>query len=141
MAPGAPLSVPNYRKLGEILVEAGVPDDAVTVTYDGLRGHMSYRSLHALAGFTYSEGNSPLSRTRWQKFAHAGDQGMGSSQSPVHREPPEENAPVEAPPAAARLSVTRACEVCGGPVTAKRTDAMLCGPACKQRAYRERKVA
>jgi hypothetical protein len=119
--------------LARQLVEAGIPDGPVTITYDGLAGCLRYRSLHALAGFTYSEGNSPLRRVPFVA-REAGMWGSPPAGTPI---PQAANDAVEAP----RLSVTRSCEVCGSPVTAKRTDATLCSPACKQKAYRERKAA
>jgi hypothetical protein len=115
---------------------AGVPDDAVEVHYEGLAGCMSYRSLHAMALWTYSEGNSPLSRTRYVKFergAVAAEAGVGEPTADVSPEGSGENASVAAP----GLSVTRSCDGCGASFVPKRSDAKFCSARCRVAAHRK----
>ena len=52
--------------LARFLVERGVADGPVEVTQEGLRGAMTYRSLHEMAGWKYKEGDRPLRRVRWR---------------------------------------------------------------------------
>lgn len=41
--------------LARVLVAAGIPDQPVQVTHQGLRGHLSYHSLHRMAELTIEE--------------------------------------------------------------------------------------
>jgi hypothetical protein len=52
---------------------------SVTIAWRFIRfvGCLRYRSLHAMAGYTYSEGNAPLHRVRISNFWPAPLQGMG----------------------------------------------------------------
>jgi hypothetical protein len=129
------------NRLARELVEAGVPDDAVTVRYAGLAGCGSYRSLHAMAELTYSEGNSPLSRARYVKFerrAMVGEAGAGEETADVLPEGSERNASGASP----ELSVTVICGGCGGAFPPKRSDAKFCSGRCRVAAHRrEREVA
>jgi hypothetical protein len=127
------------------LVARGVIDGPMQITFDGVAGVMTIRSIYKFAGTATTEGDGPIHRVKWHPHfafspavpAARDEAGMGSTVSPVHREPPEERVAAAAP----ELSVTRVCKVCGGPVISKRTDATLCGPACKQKAYRQREAA
>lgn len=51
--------------LARQLVEAGIADHPVEVREIGRPGAMRYRSLHKMAGYTYTEGNHPLKRKRY----------------------------------------------------------------------------
>jgi hypothetical protein len=50
--------------LARILVDAGVPDQPVQV-FDKGRKTLLWPSLHAMAKWTYKEGDIPLRRVRW----------------------------------------------------------------------------
>jgi hypothetical protein len=120
--------------LARELVVAGVADDRVEVRYAGLRGCLSYRSLHAMAGFTYSEGAaSPLHRVRCHEFfvgAAAGDEaGIGEETTDV------------AVWAAPGPSVTTTCADCGKPFKPRRSTATFCSGRCRVAAHRRAKAA
>jgi len=54
-------------KLARVLVCGGVPDQPVQIRQVGLKGYISYRSLHELARWTYEESTTmPLRRVRWK---------------------------------------------------------------------------
>jgi hypothetical protein len=57
------------NELARQLVEAGVPDAPMQV-YDTRRGlkTLSCRSFHAAAQWTFTEGNRPLQRIRYQEY-------------------------------------------------------------------------
>jgi hypothetical protein len=54
------------RELARVLVAAGIPDAPMEVHSAGLRGHLTFGSFHAAAIWTFTEGNTPLQRVRWQ---------------------------------------------------------------------------
>jgi hypothetical protein len=57
---GAPMA------LARLLVAAGVEDQSVRVTNQGLKGHMSYRSLHTMARLTIIENaTTPIKLARY----------------------------------------------------------------------------
>jgi hypothetical protein len=117
--------------LARVLVEAGIADDTVEVRYAGVAGCMSYRSLHAIARFTYSEGNTPLRRVPYV----AREAGSWEPTAGVLPEPSPASDAVAAP----QLSVT--CEGCDQSFTPKRSDARTCGPACRKRISRRSQPA
>jgi hypothetical protein len=113
--------------LARILVEAQVPDAPVKVRHAATRGHMSYASLHGMAGFTYSEGHTPLKRVRWAAL----DRHVAFSGAPVALPPPAFDAPVAAAPA---LSVS--CPSCGESFAPRRSTAKFCSSACRLVSHR-----
>jgi hypothetical protein len=55
------------NKLARLLISAGVPDQSVEVRQVGIKGCVSYPSLHELARWTYQEtAGEPLRRVRWK---------------------------------------------------------------------------
>ena len=55
------------NELARLLVSAGVADQPVEVRHAGLKGCLSWRSLHELARWTYEEtAGVPLRRVRWK---------------------------------------------------------------------------
>ena len=55
------------NELARVLVAAGVPDQSVEVRQTGIKGGLSYRSLHELARRTYEESATvSLRRVRWK---------------------------------------------------------------------------
>jgi hypothetical protein len=122
--------------LARQLIDGGVPaDQPVRITFDGLAGHMTFRSLGALAGWTWTEGAGPLRRVPWQPRdfdrpsvgGEAGDTGEDVAATPG---PGAGNDASAAPP----VSVTT-CAGCGEPLTT-RAGAKTCSPACRKRLSR-----
>lgn len=55
------------NELARVLVSAGVPDQPVEVRQVGIRGYLSWRSLHEMAPWSYEESAKvPLRRVRWK---------------------------------------------------------------------------
>jgi hypothetical protein len=55
------------NELARLLVAAGIPDQPVESHHAGIRGWITYRSLHQMARWTYEEGRGmPLRRIRWR---------------------------------------------------------------------------
>lgn len=52
--------------LARALVAAGVADQPVEVVTAGLAGVTRYRSLHAMAGLTMTEGLTPVHIAKWK---------------------------------------------------------------------------
>ena len=73
------------------LVAGGVPDGPIQITFDGVAGRMTVRSIHKFAGTTTTEGDAPIHRVKWHPplaFSPAvpcarDEAGMGSTVSPV----------------------------------------------------------
>jgi hypothetical protein len=83
------------NELARVLVSAGVADQPVAVRHAGIKGCISYRSLHELALWTYEESATvPLRRVRWKPShdfiaAVRGRiaQNRGATPAPVGEEP------------------------------------------------------
>ena len=55
------------NELARLLVSSGVPDQPVEVRQVGIRGYLSWRSLHEMALWTYEESATvPLRRVGWK---------------------------------------------------------------------------
>jgi len=70
---GVPYSVRSYTgasyALARALVAAGVADQPLTMTIDGLPGSQTHRSIAGLAQWMISDSNGrPFHRTRWQPY-------------------------------------------------------------------------
>jgi hypothetical protein len=84
------------------LVAAGVPDGPMTVTFDGVPGRMTIRSIHKFAGTALTEGDGPIRRVKWHPLfafspavpAARDEAGMGSTVSPGS---PRRNASLQRP--------------------------------------------
>jgi hypothetical protein len=102
--------------LARHLLAKGITDQGAVITYEGVAGGLYYRSLHAMARWTFTEGNFPLSRVRWQPrqnafSAETSDQGDERAIPKVSQVPPKTQAVLEA----SKISVT--CQGCGRPFT------------------------
>jgi hypothetical protein len=83
------------NELARLLVSAGVADQPVEVHHVGIKGCLSWRSLHEMALWTFAEGPGvPLRRVRWKPlpdFTAAGRgriaQNRGETPPPVEEEP------------------------------------------------------
>ena len=65
--------------LARVLVAAGMPDQPVQVMHEGLRGYMSYRSLHRMAVRTIEEsGRGPVHDVRYRKYPGRENVGDGA---------------------------------------------------------------
>jgi hypothetical protein len=123
------------HELARALVAAGIPDQPVQVENAGRRGAMHYRSLHSMAGGTFTEGiHTLLSRAPYREFSLTADcpalrigegQNGANSQADVSLAVPEPRATV--------------CAGCGAAFTPSRRWATFCSAACKQKAYRARR--
>jgi len=75
--------------LARVLVAAGIPDQPVQVTHQGLRGHLSYHSLHRMAELTIEESDRVsvrLGRYRERPdFSRGKSENRGESPSLVPR--------------------------------------------------------
>jgi hypothetical protein len=49
------------------MIATGLADRPIVIRYRGLVGTMTWRSFHAAATWTYSEGNQPLRRVRYKQ--------------------------------------------------------------------------
>lgn len=84
------LDAPNA--LARILVDAGVDDLPVAVLTAGVRGEARYRSLHAMAKLTFTEGVTTLLRARkfspdsWTATAFTGVEGVDPEFPPLAAE-------------------------------------------------------
>jgi hypothetical protein len=85
------------HELARVLMAAGIPDDAMTVTSAGLKGEATWPSFHAMARWTYEETRSrPLHRARWEdpalkaaRFAAASGRKQASAPKPATPAPAE----------------------------------------------------
>jgi hypothetical protein len=83
------------NELARLLVSAGVADQPVEVRHAGIKGCLSWRSLHEMARWTYEESAGvPLRRVRWRPlpdFTAAGRgriaQNRGETPPPIGEEP------------------------------------------------------
>ena len=128
------------NQLARQLVAAGSPDRPMVIRYRGLAGTMTYRSFHAAATWTFSEGERRLRRVRYREPPEGVFLGSGTGQkcvsSPVADEverPPANWRKAEAPLPAVE---TRHCEACDADFRPARPWSRFCGPACRLRAYR-----
>ena len=101
---------------------------------------MTYRSFHAAATWTFSEGERRLRRVRYKEPPEGVFLGSGTGQkcvsSPAADEvarPPANGRKAEAPLPAVE---TRHCEACDADFRPARSWSRFCGPACRLRAYR-----
>ena len=128
------------NELARQLVAAGLADRPMVISYRGLAGTMTWRSFHAAATWTYSEGDQPLRRVRYKERPEGLFLGSGSGQkcvsSPavdVVEAPPPDGHETEAP---ARAAETRRCDGCDGDFLPARPWSRFCSPACRLRAHR-----
>src|SRR3984893_16620662 len=104
------------NQLARQLVAAGFPDRPMVIRYRGLVGTMTYRSFHAAATWTFSEGERRLRRVRYKEPPEGIFLGSGTGQKCVSspltddaERPPANGRKAEAPLPAVE---TRQCEAC-----------------------------
>ena len=71
------------NQLARQLVAAGFPDRSMVIRYRELAGTMTYRSFHAAATWTYSEGDRRLRRVRYREPPEGVFLGSGTGQKCV----------------------------------------------------------
>jgi hypothetical protein len=55
------------NELARLLVSVGIADQPVEVSHAGIKGYITYRSLHDMARWTFQESAKvPLRRVRWK---------------------------------------------------------------------------
>ena len=127
------------NELARQLVATGFSDRPIVIRYRDLAGSMTYRSFHAAATWTYSEGNQPLRRVRYREPPEGLFVGSGARQkcvsSPVVDAvvSPADGHETEAPAPTAEM---RRCDGCGGDFRPARPWSRFCSPACRLRAHR-----
>jgi hypothetical protein len=130
----------SANELARHLVAAGLPDRPMVIRYHGLAGTMTYRSFHAAATWTFSEGERTLRRVRYRAPPEGVFLGRGTGQkcvsSPVaddvESRPANERKAGAAPPAVE----TRHCDECDTDFRPARPWSRFCCPACRLRAHR-----
>jgi hypothetical protein len=151
------------NELARQLVAAGIPDQPMETcnTRSGLKA-LTYRSFHAAAKWTYTEGAATLlQRVRYQEFhglpaSKAGaereqreptsaecpetvlgntEKGGGTPSQAVQHLPDSVTPKIGVGDQQAEL---RQCETCGRRFLPWRPQATHCSGACRQKAYRER---
>ena len=81
------------HELARALVAAGIPDSPMQVMTAGLRGETTYRSFHAMAGYSFKENaQTPLRRARYRPPETAQEGGPAAPKQGV-------NAPAGSPAA------------------------------------------
>ena len=124
------------NELARQLVVAGIADRPMVIYCRGRAGTTTWRSFHAAAGWTYTEGDQPLRRVRYRKppegvFLVSGTgPKCVSSLAADHVDPPATDAHETRPPP------TRFCEGCNGDFVPARAWSRFCSPACRLRAHR-----
>jgi hypothetical protein len=131
---GAPNALPRQ------LVAAGLADRPMVIRYQGFAGAMTWRSFHAAANWTYSEGDQPVRRVRYKErpeglssVRRTGQKCVSSPAADVVDLPPTVGDEMAARTTAAG---TRECGACGRSFRPSRPWARFCRPACRLRAHR-----
>jgi hypothetical protein len=128
------------NELARQLVAAGLLDRPMVIRRLGLAGTMTYRSFHAAARWTFSEGERTLRRVRYREppegvFLRSGT-GQKCVSSLVADDVeilPANRRKAEAPPPAVG---TRRCDGCGADFRPARPWSRFCCPTCRLRAHR-----
>jgi hypothetical protein len=137
------------QALARVLVAAGIADQPVEVrsevcVFDNgaeirteqLRGCIRHRSLHAMAKWTYSEGNQPLRRVRFQEQPEGVFSVQSSGQKCVSS-PPDDVVEVTPPDGReTQAPAPRRCDGCDSDFVPARPWSRFCSPACRLRAHR-----
>jgi hypothetical protein len=122
------------NELARQLVAAGIIDRPMMIHYRGLAGTMTWRSFHAAATWTYSEGDQPLRRVRYKEQPEGLFLRSGDAENAFHRPPDDVVASPEPDPLKTGL---RRCVSCDGDFLPARPWSRFCSPACRLRAYRK----
>lgn len=144
------------QALARVLVAAGIADTPIAVrsevcVFDNgaeirteqLRGCIRYRSLYAMAKWTFTEGAATLlHRVSFQaqpegvfSIEAPGQKCVSSPLDDVVEVPPPDGRETEAPAPAAE---TRRCDGCDSDFRPARPWSRFCSPACRLRAHRRR---
>jgi|SRR6516165_7825516 len=121
------------NELARQLVDTGIPDRPMVIHYRGRPGTMTYRSFHAAATWTHSEGNQPLRRVKYKErpeglFLRSGD---GEN---AFRRPPDDIVVLLEPDAIE--TGLRQCVSCGRDFQPARPWSRFCSAACRLRTHR-----
>jgi hypothetical protein len=142
--------------LARELVAAGIPDQPISIHYEGLAGAVRYRSFHAAAAWTFAESQStPLRRVPYREFGepsegaetlHRPPEQMRFSVGHGSLEGPAENTPFSAQPDEGSKSTPipggarPRCVTCGQEFQPRRPWATFCSARCRVAAHRRRKL-
>jgi hypothetical protein len=133
------------NQLARQLVATGLSDRPMVIRYRGLAGTMTYRSFHAAATWTFSEGERRLRRVWYREPPEGVFLGSGTGQKCVSSTVADnvERLPASGRKAEAPLPAveTRHCEACDADFRPARSWSRFCGPACRLRAYRRLALA
>jgi hypothetical protein len=121
------------NELARQLVAAGIADRPMVIGYRGRAGTMTWRSFHAAATWTYSEGDQPLRRVRYREQPEGVFLRSGESENAFHRPPDDIGIVAEPDPV---KTGRRKCVSCDGDFLPARPWSRFCGAACRVRAHR-----
>jgi hypothetical protein len=124
------------NELARQLVAAGLADRPMVMHYLGRAGTTTWRSFHAAAEWTYSEGDQPLHRVRYREQPEGlflvygtGEKCVSSGAADVLEVPPADGRETHFP-------ATRRCVGCESDFLPARTWSRFCSPTCRLRAHR-----
>jgi hypothetical protein len=121
------------NELARQLVAAGIIHRPIVIRYCGRAGTMTWRSFHAAAMWTYSEGDHPLRRVRYKEHPEGLFFRSGNGENAFHRAPDDV---VVIPGPDPLKSELRKCVSCDGDFLPARPWSRFCSPACRLRAHR-----
>jgi hypothetical protein len=121
------------NELARQLLAAGLADRPMVIHYRGRAGTMTWRSFHAAAMWTYSEGDHPLRRIRHKEQPEGLFLRSGDGENAFHR-PPDDL--VIIPESDPLKTGRRKCVSCDGDFLPARAWSRFCSPACRLRAHR-----
>jgi hypothetical protein len=121
------------NELARQFVAAEITDRPMVIRYRGLAGTMTYRSFHAAATWTFSEGDQPLQRVRYRERPEGVFLRSGTGQKCVSSTVDDPLIPPEPDP----LKMgRRRCVSCDADLLPARPWSRFCSPACRLRAHR-----
>jgi hypothetical protein len=121
------------NELARQLVAAGIADRPMVIHYHGVAGTMSWRSLHAAARWTYSEGDQPLRRVMYKEQPEGLFLRSGDGENAFHRSPDDIVVISGLDP----LKMgRRRCVSCDGDFLPARPWSRFCSSTCRLRAHR-----
>jgi hypothetical protein len=136
--------------LARQLLAAGLADRPMVISYRGLAGAMTYRSFHAAAKWTYTEGAStPIKKVSYREWKPGAPiltecpetvEGEGQERGGALFDGSLEPGGSVTPKTGDRTpdSEQRPCAICGRLFRPWRPQATHCSGACRQKAYRQR---
>jgi hypothetical protein len=125
-------------ELARALVSAAIPDQAVSVEAAGVRGAMTYPSLHRMATRTLTDGVSTLLQlTRHREFPSAVPPNCPALRMQEGHNAATPNAVVSLP---VPEPEPKLCGGCGQAFHPSKPWSEFCSPACRQKAYRQRRA-